>query len=105
MRERRKSDGAVVSVAIPQNQTVERGVDWETGTLQPSGLLNHAATEGRFSLRSILSSEETDESSRSSERACLSLPPEDPVQLGHVHLSIARSLFDKQVPQVERSWY
>ncbi|KAK6196632.1 hypothetical protein LQW54_011326 [Pestalotiopsis sp. IQ-011] len=91
--EQAESDDAI-SAATPQAQTVERGTDWETGTLQPSGLLNHVATEGRFSLQSILSPQGSSVSDALNENATASFSPEDPVQLGHINLSIAESLFD-----------
>ncbi|ETS79448.1 hypothetical protein PFICI_09301 [Pestalotiopsis fici W106-1] len=94
MPEHAKSDDVVSAAITPQAQTVERGTDWETGTLQPSGLLNHVATEGRFSLQSILSPQGSNVSDVLNENICSTFSPEDPVQLGHINLSIAESLFD-----------
>ncbi|RSL74081.1 hypothetical protein CEP53_000447 [Fusarium sp. AF-6] len=62
----------------------------EQDNLQPSGLLNIEAVKGRFSLQNILSaSDELDEP-----LASLSDPDEDPIHLGLVNSSIAKSLFD-----------
>ncbi|KAK6083574.1 fungal specific transcription factor domain-containing protein [Seiridium cupressi] len=83
-----------VTATTPQTQVVENGADWETGTLQPSGLLHHAVKEGKFSLRNILSPAEPGAFDVSHESSSQSLPPEDPVLLGHVHLSIAKSLYE-----------
>lgn len=40
--------------AIPELQRADERQDWQTGNLQPPGILNHAAAHGRFSLQSIL---------------------------------------------------
>lgn len=94
----------VISAVTPQAQTVEKGTDWETGTLQPSGLLNHVATEGRFSLQSILSPQGSSASDALNENVTSSFSPEDPVQLGHINLSIAESLFDKYGYNKHHNW-
>ncbi|KAK8065780.1 hypothetical protein PG997_012527, partial [Apiospora hydei] len=39
---------------VSQPQRADECRDWQTGNLQPPGILNHAATHGRFSLQSIL---------------------------------------------------
>ncbi|KAM0815287.1 putative Transcription factor domain-containing protein [Seiridium cardinale] len=83
-----------VTATTPQTRVVENGADWETGTLQPSGLLHHAVKEGKFSLRNILSPAEPGAFDVSNESSPQSLPPKDPVLLGHVHLSIAKSLYE-----------
>lgn len=63
--------------------------------LQPSGVLNHEALKGRFSLRHILGSGENERSERyEDESDTLS---EDPVRLGLINISIAQCLFDQSV--------
>ncbi|KAF4467417.1 fungal specific transcription factor domain-containing [Fusarium albosuccineum] len=62
----------------------------ESHDLQPSGLLNHEAMKGKFSLRSILSA--SDESNECSGDG--SDPTDDPIDLGLVNGPVARSLFD-----------
>lgn len=67
----------------------------EPGNLQPSGVLNQEAMRGKFSLRRILSTADGDameppEASRPSR-------PEDPIEMGIINLSIAKSLFEKLV--------
>lgn len=81
--------------AAPGSRAVEAGSGWEAGNLQPSGLLNHAMTHGKFSLRNVLSTTERDSVEIPDETA--SIPADDPVRLGHVNLSIAESLFKKCV--------
>ncbi|PNP57349.1 hypothetical protein THARTR1_02346 [Trichoderma harzianum] len=65
----------------------------EPGNLQPSGLLNQEAMRGKFSLRRILSTTDGD----ALEPPETSSPgrPEDPIEMGILNLSIAKSLFEK----------
>lgn len=81
------------SPAALETHTIETSRDWQNGNLQPSGLLNHAATHGRFSLESVLNP---------SQPAVIDvpdgpsfIPSDDPIQLGYINLQIAGSLFDK----------
>ncbi|KAK4063666.1 transcriptional regulator family: Fungal Specific TF [Trichoderma harzianum] len=64
----------------------------EPGNLQPSGLLNQEAMRGKFSLRRILSTTDGD----ALEPPETSSPgrPEDPIEMGILNLSIAKSLFE-----------
>ncbi|KAI1023770.1 hypothetical protein LB504_004986 [Fusarium proliferatum] len=61
----------------------------DTNTLQPSGLLNHEALEGQFSLGNILNAEEPVQRQRSRDESL-----EDPIELGLITPSLAKSLFD-----------
>lgn len=67
----------------------------EPGNLQPSGVLNQEAMRGKFSLRRILSTADSD----AMEPPEASPPgrPEDPIEMGILSLSIAKSLFEKFV--------
>ncbi|KAH6886902.1 hypothetical protein B0T10DRAFT_76029 [Thelonectria olida] len=76
----------------PVSQIAEGVLDTERGNLQPSGLLNHEAMKGKFSLRCILSTSDGDRSEPLSNS--LAVSPEDPIGLGLVNLSIAKSLFE-----------
>ncbi|KAL7783256.1 Aldehyde/histidinol dehydrogenase [Trichoderma ceciliae] len=64
----------------------------EPDNLQPSGVLNQEAMRGKFSLRRILSTADGD----ALEPPERSLPtrPEDPIEMGILNLSIAKSLFE-----------
>ncbi|KAL6852084.1 hypothetical protein J3F83DRAFT_771692 [Trichoderma novae-zelandiae] len=64
----------------------------EPGNLQPSGVLNQEAMRGKFSLRRILSTAEGD----TTEPPEASPPsrPEDPIEMGILNLSIAKSLYE-----------
>lgn len=64
----------------------------EPGNLQPSGLLNQEAMRGKFSLRRILSTTDGD-ALEPPERSSPSRP-EDPIEMGILNLSIAKSLFE-----------
>lgn len=77
----------------PQSPALDSSQDWQTGDLQPPGLLNHAATHGRFSLESVLNSAHPDE--RGALMRQSSFPPDDPIQNGLVNVQIAASLFDR----------
>ncbi|KAF5643384.1 uncharacterized protein FTJAE_3184 [Fusarium tjaetaba] len=62
----------------------------DANNLQPSGLLNHEALEGRFSLGNILNADqETVPRQRSRDESL-----EDPIELGLITPSLAKSLFD-----------
>ncbi|KAI8713938.1 Zn(2)-C6 fungal-type domain-containing protein [Fusarium sp. LHS14.1] len=83
---------AVAASSVSPDQVADNGsqVPKEHDNLQPSGLLNVEAVKGRFSLRNILSaSDEPDEPLPD-----LPDPDEDPIHLGLVNSSIAKSLFD-----------
>ncbi|KAF5648061.1 hypothetical protein F52700_1275 [Fusarium sp. NRRL 52700] len=62
----------------------------DTDNLQPSGLLNHQALEGRFSLGNILNADQESVPSQRSRDESL----EDPIDLGLITPSLAKSLFD-----------
>ncbi|KAL7908429.1 Aldehyde/histidinol dehydrogenase [Trichoderma velutinum] len=64
----------------------------EPGNLQPSGLLNQEAMRGKFSLRRILSTTDGD-ALEPPERSSPGRP-EDPIEMGILNLSIAKSLFE-----------
>ncbi|PKK52099.1 hypothetical protein CI102_1968 [Trichoderma harzianum] len=64
----------------------------EPGNLQPSGLLNQEAMRGKFSLRRILSTTDGD-ALEPPERSSPSRP-EDPIEMGILNLSIAKSLYE-----------
>ncbi|KAI6778307.1 Protein priB [Emericellopsis cladophorae] len=66
---------------------------WETGPLQPSGLLDRAMSRGRFTLRNILSTTDSAVPDRGAGPSS-SLPSADPVQRGLLSLSAASSLFN-----------
>lgn len=61
--------------------------------LQPSGVLNHEAMKGRFSLRNILGSGENERPER--HEGDHSGSPDDPIRLGLINISIAQCLFDQ----------
>ncbi|KAF4964600.1 hypothetical protein FSARC_7506 [Fusarium sarcochroum] len=65
--------------------------DQDIDNLQPSGLLNHEALKGKFSLGSILNASEEPVLQCMGN---LSDPTEDPIDLGLINPSIAKSLFD-----------
>ncbi|KZL80483.1 fungal specific transcription factor domain-containing protein [Colletotrichum incanum] len=75
-----------------QGSAIQRSPDWSNGSLQPAGLFNHEATRGSFSLGSILNAPDSHRpETRSNESR---IPADDPIQLGFINLSIATSLFD-----------
>lgn len=61
--------------------------------LQPSGVLNHRAMKGTFSLQSLLNSSERE--SQAADADTNTDDVEDPVLLGLVNTSIAKSLYDR----------
>ncbi|KAJ6437478.1 protoheme IX farnesyltransferase [Purpureocillium lavendulum] len=63
----------------------------ESDNLQPSGLLNHEALKGKFSLQNVLSPTNCS-NHQSSDHSPDTVV--DPIQLGLVHLPIAKSLFE-----------
>ncbi|KAK8113190.1 hypothetical protein PG984_013716 [Apiospora sp. TS-2023a] len=77
--------------AVPESQRADERRDWQTGNLQPPGILNHAATHGRFSLQSIL---EPVSSVPPPLPQVSSINSDDPIKLGLVNIRIAESLFD-----------
>ncbi|RBR19409.1 hypothetical protein FVER53590_29384 [Fusarium verticillioides] len=62
----------------------------DANNLQPSGLLNHEALEGRFSLGNILNADQEPVPRQRSRDESL----EDPIELGLITPSLAKSLFD-----------
>ncbi|KAJ5261190.1 fungal-specific transcription factor domain-containing protein [Penicillium angulare] len=60
--------------------------------LQPSGVFNHEAMKGRFSLRYILGSGENERPEQ--HEGDHSGSPDDPIRLGLINISIAQCLFD-----------
>ncbi|SCV48505.1 uncharacterized protein FFB14_10413 [Fusarium fujikuroi] len=62
----------------------------DANNLQPSGLLNHQALEGRFSLGNILNADQEPVQRQRSRDESL----EDPIELGLITPSLAKSLFD-----------
>ncbi|KAF5978891.1 hypothetical protein FCOIX_5602 [Fusarium coicis] len=62
----------------------------DANNLQPSGLLNHQALEGRFSLGNILNADQEPVRRQRSRDESL----EDPIELGLITPSLAKSLFD-----------
>ncbi|KAF4415817.1 hypothetical protein FACUT_13086 [Fusarium acutatum] len=62
----------------------------DANNLQPSGLLNHQALEGRFSLGNILNADQELVPRQRSRDESL----EDPIELGLITPSLAKSLFD-----------
>ncbi|KAH7034594.1 uncharacterized protein B0I36DRAFT_360100 [Microdochium trichocladiopsis] len=85
------------SASSSRGQSVHENADWETGALQPSGLLQHAVSHGQFSLRNILNAVDAAPSStllrHPENTAPHVIPPDDPVKLGLVTLSVASDLF------------
>ncbi|KAK1243451.1 hypothetical protein MKX07_004079 [Trichoderma sp. CBMAI-0711] len=67
----------------------------EPGNLQPSGVLNQEAMRGKFSLRRILSTADGDV--MEPPEAFPPGRPEDPIEMGILSLSIAKSLFENFV--------
>ncbi|KAH7129013.1 hypothetical protein EDB81DRAFT_906799, partial [Dactylonectria macrodidyma] len=76
----------------PASQSIESIADSEPTSLQPSGLLNYEAMRGKFSLGYILSTTDCHSANAGSQDIQFS-PAEDPIMLGLVNLSIAKSLF------------
>ena len=72
----------------------------ESDNLQPSGLLNHQALKGKFSLQNVLSPTNCSahQSSEDSPDTVV-----DPIQVGLVNLPIAKSLFERYVEQILRN--
>lgn len=71
--------------------TSQNGAD--SRDLQPPGLLSQAATQGRFSLHTVLNPAENEVSSGQSNTTKASVT--DPIQLGYVNLATAESLFSQ----------
>lgn len=67
----------------------------EPNNLQPSGVLNQEAMRGKFSLRRILSTADGD--AMEPPEASPPSRPEDPIEMGILNLSIAKTLFEKLV--------
>ncbi|KPM42662.1 hypothetical protein AK830_g3888 [Neonectria ditissima] len=83
--------GPDVDSWTPTSQSIEGITTSEPASLQPSGLLNHEAMRGKFSLGYILS---TSDGSLDADPSGTSFAAtEDPILLGLVNLSIAQSLF------------
>lgn len=78
----------------PASQSMESIPDSEPASLQPSGLLNHEAMRGKFSLGYILSTTDG-HPLNTGPNDVIFAPAEDPIMLGLVNLSIAKSLFKK----------
>ncbi|KND88623.1 Protein priB [Tolypocladium ophioglossoides CBS 100239] len=76
----------------PTTQGVEGIPVGGSDNLQPSGLLNHEAMKGKFSLRHILSTGDGEPFVMASDVS--TAPAEDPIRLGLVNLLIAKSLFE-----------
>ncbi|KAF9776028.1 hypothetical protein IL306_005838 [Fusarium sp. DS 682] len=72
----------------------------DANNLQPSGLLNHQALEGRFSLGNILNADQCPVQRQRSRDESL----EDPIELGLITPSLAKSLFDSISLQTGRPW-
>lgn len=79
----------------PVSQSHDEASPTQPGSLQPSGLLNHEAMVGQFSLRCILDTGDGDTSESQGDVSPVS--EDDPIGLGLVNLSVARCLFDKYV--------
>ncbi|KAH7007476.1 hypothetical protein EDB80DRAFT_752060 [Ilyonectria destructans] len=76
----------------PASQSIESIPDSEPTSLQPSGLLNHEAMRGKFSLGYILSTT-NGHPLNSGPNDVVFASAEDPIMLGLVNVSIAKSLF------------
>ncbi|KXJ96216.1 hypothetical protein Micbo1qcDRAFT_193015 [Microdochium bolleyi] len=91
------TEGRQSATSSSRGQSVQDNADWQTGALQPSGLLEHAATHGQFSLRNILNAVDHPPvppvSSVRKETSSPAIPPEDPIKLGLTSLSVASDLF------------
>jgi len=85
------------SASSSRGQSIHESADWETGALQPSGLLQHAVSHGQFSLRNILNAVEAAPvqpgTTYAESSSTAMIPPDDPVKLGLVTLSVATELF------------
>jgi len=77
---------------LPGIDEIQRSPNCETETLQPSSLLRHAISDGRFSLRNVFST--PDPSTHVSSGEPLSVPTGDPITVGLVTFETASSLFD-----------
>ncbi|KAK2060663.1 hypothetical protein LY76DRAFT_568583 [Colletotrichum caudatum] len=75
-----------------QASAIQRSPDWSSGSLQPAGLFNREATRGSFSLGSILNASDSDRPAGPHNESGTS--HDDPIRLGFVNLSIAMSLFE-----------
>ncbi|KAK1968053.1 hypothetical protein LY78DRAFT_605462, partial [Colletotrichum sublineola] len=75
-----------------QAAAIQRSPDWSSGSLQPAGLFNREATRGSFSLGSILNAPYSDRPEVSFNES--RTHQHDPIRLGFINLSIATSLFD-----------
>jgi len=87
------------SASSSRGQSIHESADWETGALQPSGLLQHAVSHGQFSLRNILNAVEAAPvqpgTTYAESSSTAMIPPDDPVKLGLVTLSVATELFQR----------
>ncbi|KAK1979793.1 fungal-specific transcription factor domain-containing protein [Colletotrichum cereale] len=75
-----------------QATAIQRSPNWRSGSLQPAGLFNREATRGSFSLGSILNAPGSNRSQVPFNEPCVS--DDDPIRLGYINLSIAISLFE-----------
>jgi hypothetical protein len=80
------------TIRLPGIEEIQQNLSWETGTLQPSSLLHHAVSHGRFSLRNVLSTPGPSTQASSSETS--TDPAGDPISMGLVTSEMASSLFD-----------
>jgi hypothetical protein len=72
----------------------ESSEDVETD-LQPKGVLNRSAMKGRFSIRNLLVDGDSDDQQESREETHDGSRKDDPIHMGLVTLSLAKSLFDR----------
>ncbi|KAH7305536.1 fungal-specific transcription factor domain-containing protein [Stachybotrys elegans] len=82
---------SIGELASPGRDATERPPAISTDGLQPSGVLNHTAMSGRFSLRQILSTHDVEP--LGSQKDASSFSSNDPIELRLVHYTIAHSLF------------
>jgi hypothetical protein len=80
------------TIRLPGIEEIQQSPSWETGTLQPSSLLHHAVSHGRFSLRNVLSTPGPSTQVSSGEPSSTSAG--DPITMGLVTIEMASSLFD-----------
>lgn len=80
------------TIRLPGIEEIQQSHSWETGTLQPSSLLHHAVSHGRFSLRNVLSTPGPSTQLSSGEPSSTSAG--DPIPMGLVTVEMASSLFD-----------
>ncbi|KAF7558428.1 hypothetical protein G7046_g5725 [Stylonectria norvegica] len=90
------SEEHMLSEDVPQPASVTQEAlpVVEDGSLQPSGLLNREAMAGKFSLRCILGTAESDGAGAASQGDLPPIPTDDPIRLGFVNLSMAKYLFN-----------